>query len=87
MTLRFHINFSARALKSLAKIPHKSQQKILRIIDNLGIDPFQGKKLKGEYEGMYSARAWPYRIIYLINRKEITIFVVDIGHRQGIYSP
>jgi len=29
----------------------------------LAVDPYIGKKLHGEYEGQYTLRVWPYRII------------------------
>ena len=52
---------------------------------DLALDPFQGKKLKGELRGQYSIRVWPYRIIYQIYKKELIITIIDVGHRQGVY--
>jgi mRNA interferase RelE/StbE len=49
-------------------------------------DPFSGKKLEGELKNCYSSRAWPYRIIYEIRKKELVIVVIKIGHRQGVYN-
>ncbi len=49
-------------------------------------NPFVGKKMRGEYEKHYTYRVWPYRIIYQINKNELLILVVSVGHRQGIYK-
>jgi len=51
----------------------------------LAENPHAGKKLKGEYKDFYSIRAWPYRVIYYIHKKEVLIIVVRISHRQGAY--
>jgi len=44
-----------------------------------------GKKLEGELKKMRSIRIWPYRIIYQVFRKKITILIVSITHRQSAY--
>lgn len=73
------------AQKQFKKIPHQYQAKILKALEYLAADPFSGKKMKGEYEDQYTLRVWPYRIIYKIDRKQIVVFVLAIGHRQGAY--
>lgn len=55
-------------------------------IENIGKNPFCGKKLSGKLKGLYSFRVWPYRIIYQIYREIVTVVIVDIGHRQRIYG-
>lgn len=82
----FSIYFTDRAIKNLKKIPRQWKERILKAVDGLKKDPYLGKKLCGELEGCFSLRVWPYRIIYLIKQKEITIIVLDIGHRQNIYK-
>jgi len=81
----YQIRFEPRAKKELAKIPKKYQEKILCILPDLAKNPFQGKKLKGKLEGVYSYRVWPYRIIYKIYKNLLLIVIIQIGHRQGIY--
>ncbi len=82
----FLVQYTHRALKSLNKIPIAWRKRILKAIDGLKSEPFQGKKLRGELEGSFSLRVWPYRIIYLVNKKQITIIIMDIGHRQNVYK-
>lgn len=82
----FLVQYTQPALKSLKKIPVVWRKRIVKAIDGLKSEPFQGKKLKGEFEGSFSLRVWPYRIIYLVDKKQITIIIMDIGHRQGVYK-
>lgn len=82
----FQIVYSKKSLKSLERIPQKWQKKIIQLADNLKNNPYEGKKLQGELSGLYSLRIWPYRLIYLIEKKELLIIVVEIGHRQTIYK-
>jgi mRNA interferase RelE/StbE len=73
------------AQKALKRIPRKMQQKICEEIDRLAINPFMGKKLEGNLGGRYTVRVWPYRIIYRIEKKIVTVYILKIGHRQGVY--
>ena len=72
--------------KSIAKLDQKSQFRILRALDSLTRDPFCGKKLTGNLEGAWSIRAWPYRIIYIIDKSELIVVVLEVGHRQSVYK-
>lgn len=74
------------ARKQLSQLPRKDQERINAAIDTIGENPFMGKHLHGESDGYYSLRVWPYRIIYTIEKKIITVTVVAISHRQGIYK-
>jgi len=74
------------ARKSLKRIPSNMRKKIGEEIDKLSFNPFIGKKLEGDLQGRYAIRVWPYRILYRIERKIVTVFILDIGHRQGIYK-
>ncbi|PIQ78353.1 type II toxin-antitoxin system mRNA interferase toxin, RelE/StbE family [Candidatus Peregrinibacteria bacterium CG11_big_fil_rev_8_21_14_0_20_46_8] len=82
----FKIVYSDEARKSLRKLPKIHLKRIFRAIDVLKTEPHAGKKLQGELLEIYSIRAWPYRILYRLFKKEITILILDIGHRQGIYK-
>lgn len=83
--MKYQIKFKPKAEKELEKIPKKDKDRILASIVGLAQDPFIGKKLKGEYEGYYSIRVWPYRIIYGIFAKDLLVVIIRIGHRQGVY--
>jgi addiction module RelE/StbE family toxin len=75
--------YKPQALKQLKKLPKSEARKVLKKLEKLPDDPFVGKPLKGEFEGLMSLRAWPYRIIYEVRKKEI---VYSVSHRQGVYK-
>ncbi|MBI5046065.1 MAG: type II toxin-antitoxin system RelE/ParE family toxin [Candidatus Yonathbacteria bacterium] len=82
----FYLQYTAQAIKSLKKIPKKQRIKILKAVDGLAVSPYIGKKLQGELAGLFSLRVWPYRILYVVKKKEILVVILDIGHRQNIYK-
>jgi mRNA interferase RelE/StbE len=72
-------------LKQLSFSDRDHFVRIRNIIASLQKDPFQGKALKHTLKGSYSLRAGVYRIIYTVDHKIITVYVLDIGHRKDIY--
>lgn len=77
------LSYKPQAVKQLRKLPLTEKKKIIRKIELLATEPYAGKALKGELEGLYSVRAWPYRIVYTIAKKSVIIY--SISHRQGVY--
>jgi len=78
------IEFSNSAKKFFQKAKRSDQLKIAKKIEILKEDPLVGKKLKGEFEGKRSFKAWPFRIIYQVE-KDIT-YILAIEHRQQVYK-
>ena len=81
----FTVLFTKKADKDYEKLESKDKKRIAGAIDALRVQPFSGKKLEGERDGYWSARVWPYRIIYTIDKKIVTVTVVMIGDRKDIY--
>lgn len=46
----------------------------------------KGKKLKGNLKDYWRYRVGKYRIITEINDEDITIIVINIGHRSDVYK-
>jgi mRNA interferase RelE/StbE len=59
---------------------------IKRSLKELIVQPYLGKRLKEEFEGLRSYRVKRYRIIYRIRMKEKLIEIVAIGPRKAIYE-
>lgn len=76
---------SKDAHKQYMHLPKPEQAKVKKKFLLLEQDPTAGKKLTGELSGIHSLRAWPYRILYEINKKEKRVEVHKIAHRQGVY--
>ncbi len=80
------IIFTSETEKQYGKLKTSDQRKINKKITLLHLTAHLGKKLSGEFSGLYSLKAWPYRIVYLIKDTKKEIWIVTIAHRQGVYK-
>jgi mRNA interferase RelE/StbE len=46
-----------------------------------------GAPLRGELEGIWSARRGTYRVLYRIDVETREVIVLRVGHRRDIYRP
>lgn len=84
--MAFRVVLTDEAKRGLRKIPEDDRREITYAMrTSLAYDPFSGKKLEADWEGYYSLRVWPYRIIYRIQKNIVTVTVFSIGHRKDIY--
>ena len=81
----YNVYFKQSVEKDLSTIPKKNLQKILHRIEALAEDPRpQGhEKLTGQER--YRIRQGRYRIVYSIQDKELTVWVVKVTHRKDVY--
>lgn len=77
---------SNAATKQYKRLPKTAQAKVKKKLLLLTDNPHAGKKLGSDFAGLYSLRAWPYRILYEINEQEKRIEIHKIKHRQGAYN-
>jgi addiction module RelE/StbE family toxin len=82
----YNVLLAREAERNLAKIPKSHHRAIFAILTGLETEPFLGKPLKGQFKGYYSIRAWPYRIIYRIEKKKLIVYVLSIPHRKDAYK-
>lgn len=82
----FNVFLKPKARKQFDALPAKDQGTVFDALEGLRENPYAGKKLQGELHGLYSLRVWPYRIIYTIEKRRITVTVVAIGQRKNIYK-
>lgn len=74
----FEVFLAKSAAQNLRSLKPSDQKKITRKLLLLQSDPLAGKKLKGQLEGRYSLRAWPYRIIYQLEISQKAVYVSAI---------
>lgn len=81
----YEIFFKKSVWKDFKTIPKSDLKKILKCIESLGEDPrqFGCKKLSGQEK--YRVRKGRYRILYTIQDKELTVWIVKVGHRKNVY--
>lgn len=46
-----------------------------------------GAPLRGELEGIWSARRGTYRVLYRVDDESFEVIVLRVGHRRNIYRP
>ena len=83
--MMFTVLLTKKARKELDALQKDTRDRILLNLQTLRVNPFTGKKLDGEHDGLWSIRVWPYRIVYTINKDIITVTVVAIGDRKDVY--
>ena len=81
----YKVYFKASVEKDFRAMPKKDLRKILLRIEELSRDPrpYGHEKLTGCER--YRIRQGRYRIVYSIQDKELTIWVVKVGHRREVY--
>lgn len=82
----YRIVIEKQVQKQLAKIPPPYYHHIVDALQHLASNPRPNgyKKLKGR--NGFRIRVADYRIIYRIEDKILTVFVLIIGHRRDIYE-
>lgn len=83
---QYKVFFKKSVEKDFKGIPKKTLLKILEKIQKLQDypRPIGSEKLTGQE--WYRIRQGTYRIIYSIQDNELTVWVVKVGHRKGIYK-
>lgn len=84
------VTISKKSEKFLGGLSLSDKNKINEFVDDLVNWPFfkfnwDIKKLKGQ-ENTYRSRVGINRIIFIIYKKEVHIFIKDISHRKDAYK-
>jgi mRNA interferase RelE/StbE len=81
----YAISILRGAQKTLNALIVPEQERIIAAIRKLASNPRPSgvKKLAGREA--WRIRVGDYRVIYEINDNELTVLVIDVGHRREIY--
>lgn len=81
----YKVYFRESVEKDFRTIPKKDVEKILHRIESLAVEPRPSgcEKLTGQER--YRLRQGQYRIVYSVQDKEFTVWIVKIGHRKDVY--
>ena len=77
---------SKKAKKDLNKLTNNDAIRILKALRYLETNPYFGKKMKGEFKGLWRIKIPPFRVIYRYDKSTNLILIVSIGYREGIYK-
>jgi mRNA interferase RelE/StbE len=81
----YNIHFRESVRKDFRNTPKADARRILRRIDSLSANPRPPgcEKLTGQER--YRIRQGNYRIVYSIQDKELTVWIVKVSHRKDVY--
>jgi mRNA interferase RelE/StbE len=83
---RYRLLIKASAAKELQAIPNKrDRQRIVKRIQGLEDDPKPPGSQKLSGRERYRIRQGAYRIVYSVEKDELVVYVVKIGHRKDVY--
>jgi len=82
----YALRFSTAALKALRKAPADVSGRIRERLNELARDPFAAPNVKKltSHPG-YRLRVGDWRVIYLVQKDTVVIYVVDIAQRKEVY--
>ncbi len=80
-------------VRELSKLMPQVKGRVLSRLEELRANPLLGKPLRGisvrigsnEYP-VHSLRVGKYRVLYIIDYLERTVYVLHVGHRKDIYK-
>jgi mRNA interferase RelE/StbE len=83
---RYEVRLARRAVRSLADLQRRDQQRIRAAIDLLAENPRPPSCVALQREaGVYRVRVGDYRIVYEVFDRVLVVQVVRIGHRREVY--
>jgi mRNA interferase RelE/StbE len=85
----FKVNLSKKAQKFYKKADRPLARKLARCFEQLEREPRHHsnvKPLTGKLAGHYRYRVGDYRVIYRIDDRQLTVFVLKIAHRSEAYE-
>ncbi len=82
---RYSIFIKKSAAKELEGLPKRDLVKVLARIEGLAEDPRPpgAEKLAGLE--LYRVRQGNYRIVYSVEDRMLTVWVIKVGHRREVY--
>jgi mRNA-degrading endonuclease RelE of RelBE toxin-antitoxin system len=85
--MSFTIELRAPARRALDRLPPKAFDAVVAFLAGpLAKNPARvGKPLRHEFEGTWSARVGPYRVLYEIHDVVRVVAVIRIAHRADAY--
>lgn len=82
----YQVVIERQVQKQLSKISAPYYQAIIEALKALASNPRPNGYIKLKSRPGYRIRVADYRIIYNINDKILTVFILGIGHRKDIYE-
>jgi mRNA-degrading endonuclease RelE of RelBE toxin-antitoxin system len=84
---QYDVRITPEGLRHLNQLPDKIRAAALAALHGrIRENPYRlGKRLRGELDGLFSARRGDYRIIYSVDDMAMTVLVHRVQHRGAVY--
>ena len=85
----YNLELSAEAQRFFQRCDKSIAKKLARCFQSLENDPRAGnnvKALQGPLAGAYRYRVGDLRVVYTINDRAVTVFVITIAKRSDVYE-
>ena len=79
------ILYTEEARDRIRRLPVTVQRRLKTAIERLAAHPELGKTLTGHLAGTCSYRTGDYRILYRLERQQLVLLVITVGHRKDVY--
>jgi mRNA interferase RelE/StbE len=85
----YEVDITPEGLRHLRRLPEKVKAAVVEtIFGSIAENPRRaGKALRGELEGLFSARRGDYRVIYEIDEGARVVIIHRAAHRATVYRP
>lgn len=83
--MTYKIEFDSRVESKIKKLDKHERALLFKVMEKIAEDPLRGKPLRYSLKGLRRVVFKHYRVIYKI-LEEKTVFIVEIAHRENIYS-
>jgi mRNA interferase RelE/StbE len=83
----YEVEITPEGLRHLNRLPAKVRAAVVEtILGSIAENPRRaGKPLRGELEGLYSARRGEFRVIYEIDEEARVVLIHRAQHRRSAY--
>lgn len=85
--MTYEVEITPEGLRHLNRLPEKVRTAVLEtIFGSIAENPQRaGKPLRGELDGLYSARRGEFRVIYEVDEVARVVLVHRAQHRRTVY--
>ncbi len=85
---KYGVGFNPSAYRELKKVPSEIKNILKDKIKNLSDNPrpYGSRRLKNKRGEYRRIRQGDYRAVYEIDRENLTVSIVKIGHRREVYE-
>lgn len=87
--MAYQVEITPEGLRHLNRLPKKVRAAVIEaVFGTIAENPHRaGKALRGELEGLYSARRGDFRIVYEIDAPAQVVLIHRAQHRRTAYRP